>query len=88
MMTARALALVLTLTACGASAGPTPAGDAGSDAAADAFPCGAREAMVGGQCVPASDGRCGTEGRVCAAPQRCVVDGAEDGGIVVHCVTL
>lgn len=84
-----AAALALTLAACGASAGPAPAGDAGpADTQGDAFPCGAREAFVGGQCVPASDSACGADRRACVAPQRCVLDDAPDGAFVVHCATL
>lgn len=89
-----ALALAFALAACGASAGPgpAPADDAAADNApadaADARACGDREAMVGGQCVPATDTMCGPERRACVAPQRCIVDGAPDGGLIVHCDTL
>jgi len=86
---ALALALTFALAACGASAGPAPAGDAApsdADAATDAFPCGAREALVGGQCVPVSDSACGPSRRVCTAPQRCAVVSGAVGQVSVDCV--
>ncbi len=91
MMNARALALLLTLTACGASAGPTPAGDAGSDTGADAADgraCGDRETFTGGQCVPNTDSMCGPTRRACTAPQRCVVSSGGGGDPTVECMTL
>jgi hypothetical protein len=87
MMTARALALLLTLTACGASAGPTPAGDAGADNEGDAGdrPCPSRHTLVGGRCVSNLDTACGDPPVACPTGQSCAVVGG-GGAPEVRCV--
>ena len=82
-----ALALALTLTACGASAGPAPAGDAGSDdAPADtANGCPARHARIGDRCVSLLSTACGDPPVPCPSGQSCALVGG-GGTPTVQCV--
>lgn len=82
------VALALVLAACGASApGPAPS-DAGADGAPDAA-CPPQTYPIGGECVPAMQGRCGSPPRACPVGQICaVVSGGANTTPFVRCEPL